>query len=217
MKNQETPILSVKDLVVGHHEKCTHPISFAITTPGIYAFTGQNGSGKSTFLKTIVGLVPKISGQFNFAPHKKIAYVSQISSVNKYLHLSLKDFIIQGYGPKFSMTPQISDEIEEYARKWQLLDLMEKCFHELSSGEKTRAMVIRAFVAKPDVIFLDEPLANLDSCCQEQLMNAFANLAQEKKVCIFIADHHLNAFNSLVNHWFVFEKHHNDPLTHVHC
>jgi len=208
-------ILASNKLSVGYKTPCTHPVTFSINKPGIYALIGPNGSGKSTFLKTLVGLIKPICGEFYIHPHRKITYVPQLHTVNPFFHLTMKDFILQGFGPSFKTVPKIIDKISSYTKNWQLENQLNKCFHELSGGQKTRTMIVRALISEPNTIFLDEPLASLDPCCQEQLMETLANLIISHKACIVLADHHLEKFNHLVNGRIVFEKKHDDALTHI--
>ncbi len=211
------PILDSHNLMVGHKNPCTHPISFTIQKPGMYALIGPNGSGKSTFLKTLVGLIQPISGNFEISADRKLSYVPQAHAVNQYFHLSMYNFIVQGYGPKFKETEEIQETVKKFAEIWQLSDQMSKCFHELSGGQKTRAMIIRALISQPNLLFLDEPLASLDSCCQEQLMNALADLIKTQNACVIIADHHLEKFQHLITGHVMFEKRHDDALTYAHA
>lgn len=212
MKTENSiPFISADNMVVGYDKPCVHPISFNITSPGIYAIVGPNGSGKSTFLKTLVGLIPMLSGSFKIAHIEKSAYVPQSHTVNKYFHLSLRDFILQGYGPNCQVTPNEEEKISKYIDEWQLSEQTKKCFHELSGGQKTRAMIVRALVSEPQIIFLDEPLASLDSCCQMQLMQTLFSLVKNNNRFVFIVEHHLDKFTNLITNTLEFIKHHDDP------
>lgn len=204
-------MLIIDHLIVGYNAPCTNPIMLTIDKPGIYGIIGPNGSGKSTFLKTILGLNAKLAGTYQVNALTKFAYVPQHHTVNRYFHLSLKDFVKQGYGPQ----PSNADAAEQYIKEWQLSEQQHKCFHELSGGQKTRAMIIRALVSKPELICLDEPLASLDSCCQQQLMTTLADLVKYDNTYVLLSDHHLDKFEKLMNGWIEFIKHHDDKVSSV--
>lgn len=208
-------MLIINHLIVGYNVPCVNPISFEIDAPGVYGIIGPNGSGKSTFLKTIIGLIPQISGTFEVVSLHKRAYVPQAHTVNRYFHLSLRDFVLQGYGPHDKETKSEYEKADMYLKEWQLTEQMNKCFHELSGGQKTRAMIVRALISNPDMICLDEPLTSLDSCCQLQLMETLSHLAQHQKKYILISDHHLEKFKNFVNGWLEFTKHHDDTVSSV--
>ncbi|MGY3804846.1 ATP-binding cassette domain-containing protein [Pigmentibacter ruber] len=218
--------LSWQQLVVGYPNKkpLTNPFSGEITTPGIFAIIGQNGCGKSTLLKTWLGLIKPISGTvlLNDAPiptehniSQGIAYVPQFHTVNRYFHISVYDFIKQGKGPNFTFKDQDISEINSLLNEWQLDGYGARSFHELSGGQKTRAMIIRAVLSKPKMLFLDEPLASLDSCCQQQLIETLETLTQEHKVCVFIVDHHLENFNQYITKKIKFTRKHDQEISSI--
>ncbi len=218
--------LSWQQLVVGypHKKPLTNPFSGEITAPGIYAIIGQNGCGKSTLLKTWLGLIKPLNGSIllNDAPiptehniTQGIAYVPQFHTVNRYFHISVSDFIKQGKGPNYSFTTKDLNEINSLLTEWQLNGYGNRSFHELSGGQKTRAMIIRAVLSKPKMLFLDEPLASLDSCCQQQLIETLETLTQENKVCVFIVDHHLENFSSYITQKIKFTRKHDQEISSI--
>ncbi|WGL60165.1 ATP-binding cassette domain-containing protein [Pigmentibacter sp. JX0631] len=218
--------LSWQQLVVGYPNKkpLTNPFSGEITNPGIFAIIGQNGCGKSTLLKTWLGLIKPLNGTvlLNDAPiptehniSQGIAYVPQFHTVNRYFHISVYDFIKQGKGPSHTFKEQDITEINSLLNEWQLNGYGERSFHELSGGQKTRAMIIRAVLSKPKMLFLDEPLASLDSCCQQQLIETLETLTQENKVCVFIVDHHLENFNQFITKKIKFTRKHDQEISTI--
>ncbi len=219
--------LAWQNLEIGYNNKqnLIYPFSGEISVPGIYAILGQNGCGKSTLLKTWIGLIPPISGKITLqdAPlpyhhdiSQGIAYVPQFHTVNKYFHISVFDFIKQGFGPNHKITNQDKLNIEQKLADWQLSGYQHKSFHDLSGGQKVRCMLIRAIVSNPKILFLDEPLASLDICCQQQLMDALKDLVLHKKVFIFMVDHHFEKYSQYITAKICFHKHHDDALSSVH-
>ena len=218
--------LSWSNLVVGYLNKkpLTNPFSGEISSPGIYAIIGQNGCGKSTLLKTWLGLIKPINGSvfFHDAPiptehniSQGIAYVPQFHAVNRFFQISVSDFIKQGKGPNYKFSHKDHLEIMNLMSEWQLGGYENRSFHELSGGQKTRAMIVRAILSKPKMLFLDEPLASLDVCCQQQLMDTLEDIVQENKVCIFIVDHHLENFNSYISKKINFTRKHDQEISTV--
>ncbi|RDB36484.1 metal ABC transporter ATP-binding protein [Spirobacillus cienkowskii] len=218
--------LSWKDLVIGYPQKASliHPFSGEISEPGIYAILGQNGCGKSTLLKTWLGLIRPMAGSvlINDAPiptvhniSQGIGYVPQSHAVNKYFHITVLDFIKQGRGPQYRFTAKDIEDIEALLSEWQLAGYQNRSFHELSGGQKTRAMIVRAILSCPKMLFLDEPLASLDTCCQQQLMDTLEQLACDHKVCIFIVDHHLENFKNYLTRSIAFTRKHDQTRSTV--
>ena len=220
-------VLAWENLKIGYNsnQNLIYPFSGEISSPGIYAILGQNGCGKSTLLKTWLGLVRPLEGKITFqdAPLPEhhdissgIAYVPQFHTVNKYFHISVFDFIKQGFGPKHKVTEQDILIITRLLTDWQLSGNLYKSFHELSGGQKVRCMLVRAIISNPRFLFLDEPLASLDTCCQQQLMDTLEDLVTSKQIFVFMVDHHFENYTQYITGSFTFHKHHDDVLSSVH-
>lgn len=208
------------DLVLGHRgrQALNHPFSGVLDDGGIYAIVGPNGCGKSTLLKTWLGLLTPSKGSVTINGHRPescvtpLAYVPQSQQVNRFFQISVIDFVLQGFG----RTPPAPNEARQKARavlvQWDLSAEAERSFHLLSGGQKTRAMIARALVSNPRILFLDEPLANLDACCQAQLMDTLHHLAHQENMCVVMVDHHFESYEKLLSAQFVFERSHNDEV-----
>ena len=215
-------LLNIKNLVVGYHsEPLNYPVSFNVTKNGLYAIRGQNGCGKSTFLKTIIGLNKPLKGQIIFKKEKtnleipKFSYVPQFHSVNKFFHLPVLEFVKQGFGPNFKIEQKHHDLIKSLLHEWELNLYSNKSFHELSGGQKTRALLVRAFATQAKILFLDEPLSSLDVCCQAHLMQTLSTYVKKHNYCVFIIDHHIDKFKHMITHYLDFDKAHDDPKSHI--
>jgi len=218
--------LAWDNLIIGHNPTAPLTYSFSghIQNPGIYAITGQNGCGKSTLLKTFLGIVKPVEGAItlNNAPipvlhhiSQGIAYVPQFHSVNPYFHISVLNFVKHGFGPGFKPTQKDIDEIVALLDQWQLSGFEHKSFHELSGGQKVRCMLVRAILSKPKMLFLDEPLANLDACCGQQLMDTLRELVNTRKVCVLMVDHHFENHLERITQRFVFTRQHDEERSRV--
>ena len=224
-KRPNKSVLAWDKLEIGYDKQSLiYPFSGEISIPGIYAILGQNGCGKSTLLKTWLGLIPPKQGKITLhdAPlpyhhdiSSGIAYVPQFHTVNKYFHISVFDFIKQGFGPNHKITAENKETISQLLRDWQLAGNLYKSFHDLSGGQKVRCMLVRAIVSNPKFLFLDEPLASLDVCCQQQLMDTLEELVETKQIYVFMVDHHLERYTDVLKGSFTFLKHHDEPLSQI--
>jgi len=208
-------LLLCKELVVGYQKESplTYPISLHLKEGGIYGLIGPNGSGKSTLLKTLLGLIKPLSGQMVCS--KRISYVPQSHMVNPYFSISVEQFIRQGLGPS-GQDRSVSGSIFPLLKAWQLEKYASSSFHALSGGQKTRALILRAMIGAPQLLFLDEPLASLDVCCQDQLMETLSQAAQKQGMGIVMVDHHWERFKGCVKGWLDFHRHHDEERARVH-
>jgi ABC-type Mn2+/Zn2+ transport system ATPase subunit len=209
-----------ENLVVGYQNRSAlnRPFSGQLEDGGIYAIMGPNGCGKSTLLKTWLGLIPTWSGKVHIngaLPQEgtlPLAYVPQSQQINKYFHISVQDFVMQGFGRHPPPKAEALQRVLTALVQWELSADAQKSFHLLSGGQKTRAMVARAILSNPKMIFLDEPLANLDACCQEQLMDTLHVLAHKNNICVVMVDHHFEAYEKFLSARFLFERSHNEEI-----
>lgn len=211
------------NVVLGYQRKALNfPFSAEVSESGIYVVSGQNGSGKTTLIKTSLGLLKPISGsvkifQKDLHKNKKIlkniSYVPQSSKVNSFFHIGLSDFILQGLGPKSKISKKdLSSKLETLLEEWQLITLKNKSFHELSGGQKTRALIVRALIRKPKILFLDESLSSLDPCCQTQLMTTLYDLSRLHGICVIMIEHHYKSYTDFLTGFINFNREH-DTIT----
>lgn len=195
----------------------------SITTPGIYAVVGPNGCGKSTFLKTTLGLMPPLQGEIFMCNQKVesgktlprgVGFVPQVHGVNKYFDVTVRELVMQGCGRGQQQSGK--ERVELLLREWDVFRDADKRFHSLSVGQKTRALVARALACDPKILFLDEPLANLDIHCQGFLLTTLQRLVRERELVVLVVDHHFEKFQKHINRFIHFTRTHgHDEKEHV--
>jgi ABC-2 type transport system ATP-binding protein len=145
-------------------------ISLTINTGEIFALLGPNGSGKSTTLKMLMGLVTPTQGSVNVlgidvqkdavAIKRQVGYVPESPNVYEFLTgIEYLDFIADIYGIPPAEKQQ---RINEYLKALQLEGREGDMINSYSDGMKKKISLISAFLHKPKLLILDEPLNALD-------------------------------------------------------
>ena len=191
-------------------EPLVTPHSGELKGSGIFGILGENGVGKSTFMRTIMNLMPPISGTVVHGPTVRCSYVPQVLRLHGHLHVNVADFLELAFHSPLAQKNQARGNqippIEATAIKWNLQHLLHKPVASLSSGERSRAFLARAMLLKPSVLFMDEPLAHLDASGQFLLFETLRELVKQDKLTVVLIDHHLNAFDRFLNGKFLFVK-----------
>ena len=158
--------LVVKDLEIGYDFSLLPPIDFEIRSGTKLAITGFNGIGKSTLLKTLVGILKPISGSYHFVDNAKIAYYEQENNFDDPNITPLQE--IQNIYP--SMTHQ---EIRsKLARVGLTGNLAIQPIKSMSGGEQSKLKLCKVMMQKANILVLDEPTNHLDKFAREDLLVA---------------------------------------------
>lgn len=172
----------------------------------IKALIGINGSGKSTFLKIIAGIIPADSGEVflnkcnvtSLPPEERnIGYVPQHPAL--FRHMTVKENIL--YGMRNNR-----GSIKTYERAINLLDLedvLEKRPRELSGGYKTRTSLARALVPNPQILLMDEPLTGIDVALKEKILPDFRETLKKLEVTALYVTHDPNEAELLADNYAV--------------
>ena len=156
-------VLRCEDLVVGYGNKSISKVNLLVNRGDRVGIIGKNGTGKSTFIKTIVDEVKKISGVFYFGHNVYYEYFEQnVANVNS-------DDTIFEYFEKIYPS-YTNEQIRDLLGKFSFTgEAVFKKVSKLSGGEKVRLTFAKIFEKKPNLLILDEPTNHLDIASKENL------------------------------------------------
>lgn len=204
------PIIEVKDAkkiykIGSERVVALDGVSFTINKGDFCCLLGSSGSGKSTLLNIMAG-IEKISSGEVLIKGKNITKMGEHQLAKfrqKYL-----GFVFQSYNLINSLNaienvelPMIFKEISKKKRIEKSKEMLEKVGlkermkhkpTQMSGGQQQRVGIARAFVAKPEVVFADEPTGNLDSKTSREIMNIIKQMAKEYNQTIVMVTHDVN-------------------------
>lgn len=187
--------LFVKDLVFGY-DKPLGEISLAVERGQKIGVIGSNGTGKSTLLKTITGLIPPLSGDVRFGVKTRAGYFDQTIAATKSELSVLEDFRAE--------FPELNDgEIRKTLGGFLLSgDDVFKCVKDLSGGEKVRLALSKIFRRRPNFLILDEPTNHMDIIGKETL----EKLLMDFSGTVIVVSHDRYLINRVAKSLIVFEN-----------
>jgi len=196
-------VVSAQDLAAGYNGQAVWAgADFEIKRGQITVILGPNGAGKTTLFRMILGLLAPVSGDlsvFGRAPRRgnpRIGYVPQRRSAESDLRLESLELVRLGLdGNQWGIS---RNSKKHYAQALAALaevdaaDLAQRSLGQLSGGELQRIFLAQALVSRPDILLLDEPLANLDIRRQATLVNLIAGIAKSKEMAVLLITHDVN-------------------------
>ena len=197
--NGLAPAISVRNLSVFYHSFCAlSDISLDIPSGSLLAIAGPNGGGKTTFIKSILDLVPRSSGTIllhdrPFAyVRSRVAYIPQRMAVDWDFPASVLDVVLMGRYQHIGWfrAPSDDDKLKAYQALHQVGLSAQADHHisELSGGQQQRVFVARALVQDADIFLFDEPFIGIDSKTELLIVAILKSLAAQGKTVIVV--HH---------------------------
>ncbi len=188
--------LSVDELSVGYDKPLLKPVSFSVNTDQKVGFEGFNGVGKSTLIKTILGLLKPKGGSANFSPSAKVSYFSQDLVWSNDNQTPLQ--IVQEKYPKLTQ----KDIRTKLAKCGLDAANAMKPIGELSGGEQTKVKLSMMEFVPSNFLIMDEPTNHLDDETKESLKRAIKAFPGNA----IIVSHEASFYNGLVDKVLDVEK-----------
>ena len=189
-------VLSVKDLVIGYKNIPLSKVSFNLYKGQKLAIIGENGKGKSTLIKTLMGIIPKISGKFTYGYNVNKEYFDQQMEF-----LNDENTVFDEYLHSFPTEDpqQIRNILGTFMFSGE--DVFKK-IKVLSGGEKVRLQLCKILRKSPNLLILDEPTNHLDIFSKEKL----ETLLTEYNGTVLFVSHDRYFINKVADSLLVFEN-----------
>ena len=205
-------VIEFKNVSIGYGKPIQEDLSLSFFKGQFVALIGRNGTGKTTLLKTLVSILPKLKGSIlikgrsleeisNIDLSKQVALV--LTDRNFDSNLYVKDVLALGRTPylglSFKLTNKDTEIITRVVEQIKIEHFLDRKLSDLSDGEKQKVLLARALVQETDIIILDEPTAHLDNPNRHELFTFLKQLSSEFDKTIILSTHEIELAKQYVD------------------
>jgi zinc transport system ATP-binding protein len=169
---------------IGRHELLSR-VDLMLGRGEIVSLIGPNGAGKTTLLRALLGILKPTAGTVRRAPGLVVGYVPQRLQLDPVLPLTVERFMTI----RLAASPRAVDTA---LAEVGAAHLRRALMHELSGGEFQRALLARALLRRPDLLFLDEPGQGLDFSGQIELYGLVEQIRDRRGCGVLLVSHDLH-------------------------
>lgn len=183
------PLISVNDVTLAYGDSpVVSDLSFQINQGDFLVMVGENGVGKTTVVRSLLGELRPRSGEIQKPDRLKIGYVPQFRNLPTNYPLSIRDFVALNMTGSWLpwLTTKERHRLDRILRETDLVKLQERPLGLASGGEKQRAYLAQALVDRPQLLILDESTASLDNEMKYELLDFVAKFQQSGLSVLFI-------------------------------
>jgi len=179
-------LVELRKVSAGYGDKVIlRDVDFSISKDDFIGVIGPNGGGKTTLIKTILGILPKLSGEIVTAQGLRIGYLPQQTTIDRSFPISACDVVCSGDAaakPDFERAEALLEKLSvEYLAK--------KPIGSLSGGELQRVLLARALMCGPELLVLDEPATYVDNKFEHKMYDILHEI--NGSVAILMVSHDL--------------------------
>lgn len=197
-----TPLVESQSIALGYQgHALVHLPSLRIRPGDCIALTGDNGSGKTTVLKAMMGALKPLHGRLRSLPASQLAYLAQSNGLDTGMPMTVYELALTGlwYQTRLFGRYRTQDRrrVEQALQRAGLRDESHRTLDTLSGGQLQRARLARAMVQRARLLLLDEPFANIDEASRDWLTALLVELSrQDHAVVVVLHD------RQRVDRWF---------------
>lgn len=197
------PAVRIENLVKQYNgQTVIDDLTLTIPRSGVFGLLGPNGTGKTTLMKVLAGLVRPTSGRLTIFGEKVLSNRAKIKCLvglapqdnNMERELTVEE-TLQVYGRLFGVT-SLRRRVDQTIEAFALGDMRQKLIRNLSGGMMRRALIARTLMTEPQLLLLDEPTVGLDPDVRHEIWEIVKNLAQAGKT-IVLTTHYMEEAEKL--------------------
>lgn len=179
-----------------------HDVTFGVQPGQLTGLIGSNGAGKTTILRVILGLLTPSNGQVSIEGrprprrNRQIGYVPQKVLIDPDIPLRARDLVGLGLdGHRFGLpnwSRQRRQRVDELLEAVDATRFADARVGNLSGGEQQRVLIAHSLISRPQLLLLDEPLANLDIGSAQEIVELLGRIAGQQRIAVLLSAHDMN-------------------------
>ena len=192
--------MNCQGLTLGYDSVLVRDLSFTIHAGDYLYILGENGTGKSTLMRTILGLLPPLEGSVVLGGGvlpAEIGYLPQQTQAQRDFPATVWEVALSGCQGRCGLRPFYTraekDLARQSLRRMDMERLSGRCYRELSGGQQQRVLRARALCAAQKMLLLDEPVSGLDPSASRELYQVISQLNKHDGVTILMISHDVQA------------------------
>jgi len=198
------PLIKIENVTVGYNrEPVLKDVHLSIYEQDFLGVIGPNGGGKTTLLKTILGLLKPFSGTVKFrsdfrGKKKPIGYLPQVKHIDQKFPITVSEVVRSGNIMQANNLnkKQLKEKVFNLLKEMGIYDVKDKAIGELSGGQMQRVFLCRAVISNPKVLILDEPDTFVDNRFEGELYEKLKQL--NESIAIMLVSHDIGTISSYV-------------------
>lgn len=217
-------MLDISDVSAGYdsNPRIIKNISFSVYQKDFLGIIGPNGGGKTTLLRTIMGLIKPTEGKVSFYNDEgksvskiNIGYLPQLNKIDQKFPITVHDVILSGLSmssklPAFTLPAKYAKRVKQVAEQMGVDNLLKRPIGELSGGQLQRVLLGRSIIDDPVLLILDEPISYVDKLFETNFYKILDEI--NNRMGIILVSHDIGTILSTVRNVLCVNQ-----TAHYHC
>ena len=189
-------LLRCADLEVGYHGRALlPPVNLTLPAGEFVAVIGRNGSGKTTWMRTAIGLLDPVAGRVERRGGVRVSYLPQRAAFDELYPVQSSEVVAMGTERDHSFlrrrSKAVGQRVADALKEMDVEELAHQPFRELSEGQKQRVLFARLVASGAQLALLDEPTSAMDEVAEREAYGYLAKLRELHGTTIVVVSHYL--------------------------